>query len=108
MHNYHFQKLPFSFANLWQTNAARNPIRELRNANDYFIPQHRIETVKRMPLFSFPTIWNAENNEKFNPSLPVYLKSLKKRLLESLFIKICMYFMPPPTPPPSLPQTSAN
>jgi hypothetical protein len=84
MHNYYFQKLPPSFSNIWQTNAARNPIRELRNANDYFIPQHRVEIVKRMPLYAFPCVWNSENNEKLNPIQPAYLKSLKKRLLLNL------------------------
>ncbi len=38
MHSYHFQKLPISFAQLWRTNAERNPERVLRNAHDYFIP----------------------------------------------------------------------
>jgi hypothetical protein len=39
---------------------------------------------KRMPLFSFPAPWNAEINEKFTPSQPVYLKSRRKRLLANL------------------------
>ncbi len=84
MHSYHFKKLPISFAHLWQTNAERNPVRILRNANDYFIPQHRIELVKRMPLYTFPAVWNGENIEKLNPNQPAYLKSLKKRGLDSL------------------------
>jgi hypothetical protein len=99
MHNYYFRKLPFSFHNLWLTNAERNPVHELRNvndyfipphrielrnANDYFIPPHRIELVKRMPLFSFPAAWNSETDEKFITSQPVYLKSLRKRLLATL------------------------
>jgi hypothetical protein len=56
----------------------------LRNAQDYFIPQHRIEIVKRMPLYSFPAAWNAEVREKFNPNRSEYLKNLKKRLLANL------------------------
>jgi hypothetical protein len=30
------------------------------SANDYFIPQHRIEQVKKLPLYSFPAAecWN--------------------------------------------------
>jgi hypothetical protein len=43
MRSYHFQKLPLSYAQLWQTNAERNPERVLRNANDFFTSQHRIE-----------------------------------------------------------------
>jgi hypothetical protein len=56
----------------------------LRNANAYYIPQPRIELVKRFPLFTFPTAWNTENDDKYNPSQPAFLKSLKKRLLETL------------------------
>jgi hypothetical protein len=66
------------------TNAERNPERMLRNAQDYFIPRHRIETVKRMPLYSFPAAWNAEAHEKSNPNRSEYLKNLKKRLLANL------------------------
>jgi hypothetical protein len=86
MHSYYFHKLPISFAQTWQTNAERNPVRILRNGNDYFIPQHRIELVKRMPLYTFPAAWNAESIEKLNPNQPAYLKSLKKRLLDRLVI----------------------
>ncbi len=79
-------KLPISFAQTWKTNAERNPVRILRNGNDYFIPHHRIELVKRMPLYTFPAAWNVENIEKLNPNQPAYLKSLKKRLLDRLVI----------------------
>jgi hypothetical protein len=37
-------------------------------AHDLFVPAQRIEMVKRMPLFAFPTVWNNalgnENNRK--------------------------------------------
>jgi hypothetical protein len=103
MYNYHFQKLPLSFFELWQPNVERHAARELRNANDCFIPQYRIELAKRMPLFSFPAAWNAENNEKFNPSQPDYLKSLK-----NVYLIIFMYnlYVPPPSSPPSPPPPS--
>jgi hypothetical protein len=84
MHNYHFKKLPLSFAELWLLNSERNNDRILRNANAYYIPQPRIELVKRFPLFTFPTAWNSENDDKYNPSQPAFLKNLKKRLLETL------------------------
>jgi hypothetical protein len=48
-----------------------SPEHVLRNANGYFVPQYRIELVRRMPLYSFPAAWNAEINEKFNPSPPI-------------------------------------
>jgi hypothetical protein len=84
MHNYYCKKVPFSFSETWICNHERNPDRALRNANDYYIPQPRIELVKRLPLFAFPTVWNSEDNEKFTPSQPIYLKYLKKKLLDNL------------------------
>jgi hypothetical protein len=46
MHNFHFKQLPISFAETWRTNAERNPDRILRNADDLYVPAHRIEFVK--------------------------------------------------------------
>jgi hypothetical protein len=65
-------------------NSERNPGRVLRNANDYYIPQPRIELVKRLPLFSFPSTWNSETDEKYIPSQHLFLKSLKKKLLDNM------------------------
>jgi hypothetical protein len=84
MHCFHHQKLPISFAQMWTTNADRNPERVLRNAQDYAIPHHRVEMVKRMPLYSFPAAWNVEDTEKYNPNQSAYLKNLKSRLLANL------------------------
>jgi hypothetical protein len=86
MHSYYFKKLPISFAELWLLNSERNPDRMLRNANDYYIPQPRIELVKRLPLFSFPTTWNSESDDKFTASQPTFLKRLKKKLLDNLLL----------------------
>jgi hypothetical protein len=84
MHSYYFKKLPLSFAELWMLNSERNPGRVLRNANDYYIPQPRIELVKRLPLFSFPSTWNSETDEKYIPSQHLFLKSLKRKLLDNM------------------------
>jgi hypothetical protein len=84
MHSYYCKKLPFSFSATWIFNHERIPDRALRNANDYYIPQPRIELVKRMPLFAFPAAWNSEDAEKYVPSQPIYLKYLKKKLLDNL------------------------
>jgi hypothetical protein len=65
--------LLLSFAETWLLIHERIPDKGLRNANDYYIPQPRIELVKRMPLFSFLSAWNTENNEKYTPSQPIYL-----------------------------------
>jgi hypothetical protein len=84
MHNFHFKQLPISFAETWITNATRNPDRILRNADDLYIPAHRVEFVRRLPLFSFPLAWNSAPGEKQNPRQHLYLKYLKTYMLNSL------------------------
>jgi hypothetical protein len=84
MHSYIHSKLPISFNGTWITNRERNPARELRDANDLYVPPHRIELVKRMPICSFPAAWNSAPLDKNNPAQHVYLKNLKANLLESL------------------------
>jgi len=81
MHNYYFKKLPLSFNETWLTNRQRNPARLLRDSDDYYIPAHRIELVKRMPLYSFPLAWNNAEGDKFNPRIHLYVRELKQILL---------------------------
>jgi len=50
MHSFVHRKLPLSFNEMWITNRARNPNRILRDASDLYVPPHRIEIVKRMPI----------------------------------------------------------
>jgi hypothetical protein len=66
MHSYMFNKLPISFASTWITNREKNPTTVLRNANDLYIPPHRIEMVKKFPLNSFPHAWNTTQGDKLN------------------------------------------
>jgi hypothetical protein len=85
MHSFHFRQLPLSFANTWTTNIERNPER-FSNANDLFIPPHRVEFVKRLPLYTctLPLVWNTAPGHKLNPRQHLYLKELKNVLLSSI------------------------
>jgi hypothetical protein len=84
MHSFVHKKLPLSFNYTWQTNEERNPVRVLRNINDLYIPAHRVEFVKRLPLFSFPAKWNNAPGDKSNPRTPVYMNEVKNYLLSLL------------------------
>ncbi len=84
MHIYTHNKLPLSFHETWTLNMNRNPNRQLRNANDLFVPAHHFATVKRFPLFTFPFVWNEETERKYIPSPLIYCKQLKAALLASL------------------------
>jgi hypothetical protein len=80
MHSFAHNLLPISFDRMWTTNSERFPDRILRNANQLFIPAHNFATLKRMPLFNFPSIWNSEGPAKNNPIQHQYLRHLKKVL----------------------------
>ncbi len=43
-------KLPFSFNEMWVTNRTRNRNILLRNADIYYIPAHKMASVKRFPF----------------------------------------------------------
>jgi hypothetical protein len=84
MHSYNFGKTPLSFVNTWVTNRSRNPEANLRNSENLYILPHHYESIKRLPLFLFPKIWNEETNEKENPNAKQYIKSLKTRLISNI------------------------
>ena len=84
MHNFINRKLPLSFAETWILNRDRIIGRELRNANDLYVPAHNYATLLRMQLFNFPRIWNDLPIAKNNPSLPSFLKTSKTEMLLAL------------------------
>ena len=75
--------LPLSFADMWLTNRVRNPNLNLRNADKLFIPPHRLESLKRLPLFHFPKLFNEDQSDQNQPT-KIYVKQLKSRLLNTL------------------------
>jgi hypothetical protein len=84
MHSFAHNMLPFSFRQMWITNRDRNPDGVLRNADHLYIPQHNYASLKRMPLFNFPSVWNLESNEKLTPVQHRYLKYVKNSFLVNL------------------------
>ncbi len=54
------------------------------NADLLFIPQPNFATIKRMPMFNFPSIWNEEGPAKNNPNQYIYLRIVKRLLFLSL------------------------
>jgi hypothetical protein len=86
MHSFFHKTLPISYHDRWITNRERQPERALRNADLLYIPQHNFATIKRMPMFNFPCIWNEAGLDKNNPNQFTYLRSVKKSLLQSLLL----------------------
>jgi hypothetical protein len=66
---------------------AENPDINLRNADDFHVQAHNLASLKRLPLFNFPRIWNEDNSiNKLNPSSNIYLRSIKSALLNALAV----------------------
>jgi hypothetical protein len=85
MHRYSILNLPISFHETWSLNRILNPDRPLRNANDLRIPHHNFASLKRLPMFAFPRVWNEEDAvRKSIPSINRYKKQLKCALLSSI------------------------
>jgi hypothetical protein len=103
MHNYTHYNLTFSFEQLWMCNRDHLPNRVLRNADDLRIPAHHFASIKGLPMFSFPQLWNEEPTRKFNPSLKSYSKQLKLALSAPFLITCLTYVVCQPSPPLSLP-----
>ncbi len=70
--------------NLFDSGAGKNSDRVLRNADLLYIPQHNYASLKRMPLFNFPRVWNTEDDTKLIPIQHRYLKLVKNNCLLNL------------------------
>jgi hypothetical protein len=84
MHSFTFNYLPPSFLGMWSKNIDRDPTYNLRNADNYYIPPAKFTTLKRLPLFTFPLLWNTELHSKEEMNSKTYLRSLKSRLLQDI------------------------
>ena len=74
-----------TFINTWEKNFTRNPELNLRNANDFFLPQPRVDSFELIPLYNFPLEWNRLNDElKFQFNITTFKIALKNYLFESL------------------------
>ena len=59
MHTYTNSKLPISFDGIWVPNKVRFPATTgLRNADELYVPRHRLKFASRFPLHLFPKTWN--------------------------------------------------
>jgi hypothetical protein len=84
IHSYVNGKLPFSFSETWIHNRERNPNMALRNADDLYVPPHRLEIVKRQPLCAFPLAWNSAPPLKNTFLASKFVREYKKYLLNSI------------------------
>jgi hypothetical protein len=106
MHCFVQNRLPFSFNEMRITNRNRNPVLQLRNADDFLYLPIDLRPLK-FPYFTFPKMWNDKTASKLIPSKKYFCASLKFALLASIVVKYVLsnppppHLLPTPTPPPS-------
>ena len=82
MHSVEYEYCLPTFSTIWEKNAARNQNHNLRNAEDYFIPNPRVESFKNIPLYNFPSEWNILPPEiKYQHNRTTFKIALKNFLL---------------------------
>jgi len=85
MHTIAHNLAPSSFAHTWTTNANRDPNINLRNANEFYLPQPRTDTFKKSTLYSLPSVWNSLSPFiSLQPNKITFKWALKAHLLEEL------------------------
>ena len=87
MHSYLYGKLPGSFDGVWLPNSYFNQTRaNLRNKGDLFVPVHRLDYTARLPLHSFPKLWNEFESDKLKKTTSAnsFKEGLKDYFLDDL------------------------
>jgi hypothetical protein len=85
MHSIEYGYGQQSFLLLWQKNFQRNPNANLRNADDFYIPTARVDSFKRIPMYSLPLEWNnlpIEIKAQFNKA--IFKRALREYLFEGI------------------------
>ena len=85
MHSIEHKLAPASFDNTWIKNWEREPELNLRNANDFHLPQPRTETFKKNTFYSLPATWNSLTPFiKYQQNKLTFKWALKAHLLDEL------------------------
>jgi hypothetical protein len=83
MHSIHYNYNQ-NFTNVWTQNNQRNHDINLRNDDDYYLPQVNKEFFRRSTLYSIPNTWNALGDIKFQQNRTTFKINLLYDLFESL------------------------
>ena len=80
MHLIYYNYAPVSFNETWLTNIQNNANYNLRNANDFILPNPRIDQFKKFPIYSLPYEWNHCGDLKFYDNLITFKMALRDQL----------------------------
>jgi len=84
MHSIFYEYAPISFRHIWQKNNMRNNDHNLRNANDFTLPNPRLELFKRFPIYSLPLEWNQAGVLTLYENRVTFRHALKEQLFSEL------------------------
>ena len=84
MHSIFYEYAPISFRHIWPKNNMRNNDHNLRNANDFTLPNPRLELFKRFPIYSLPLEWNQAGVLTLYENRVTFRHALKEQLFSEL------------------------
>jgi hypothetical protein len=85
MHAVEYKYAPSSYINVWPKTGDRDLDRNLRNANDFYLPIPRTETFKKSTYYSMPSAWNNLALEiRLQENRTTFKWALKAHLIEAL------------------------
>jgi hypothetical protein len=84
MHSVYNNYCNETLSNIWTKNEHRRTEHNLRNVNDFLLPQPRIELFRKFPAYSFASTWNSLGDLKFQPNPITFKLSLEDELLNEL------------------------
>jgi len=84
MHSVFYEYAPRSFMQTWIKNNERQHDHNLRNDNDYMLPNPRLEQFKRFPIYSLPLEWNQAGVVTLYENKTTFRIALKGQLFEEV------------------------
>jgi len=80
MHSVYYDYAPTSFQQTWIKNNERDNAPNLRNENDFRLPNPRIEFFKKIPLYALPYEWNQAGVLTLYPNKITFKHALRDQL----------------------------
>jgi len=84
MHSVFYNYAPESFRNVWPRNEDRQIEHNLRNVNDFTLPNPRIELFKKFPLYSLALEWNNSGVLSLYENKTTFKFALRDQLFEEI------------------------
>ncbi len=84
MHSIVNNYAPISFENTFARNIDRPNDYNLRNANDFMLPNPRLEQFKKIPVYSLPLEWNMAGNLIYYANRTTFRIALKNQLFTEI------------------------